>query len=104
MDLILTGRAVDADEALSIGLANRAVPAGEARAAAEELARQLTAFPQECLRGDRRSVLAQEGMDEQDAMRAEFAIAMGEHGLTQEALRGAGRFAGGAGRHGSFDA
>jgi len=102
MDLILTGRAVDAQEALAIGLANRVVPAGQARAAAMELAKQLAAFPQECLRGDRRSVLSQQGLDEPDAMRSEFAIAMAGRGLADEAVTGAGRFAAGSGRHGTF--
>ncbi|HVU92324.1 MAG TPA: crotonase/enoyl-CoA hydratase family protein, partial [Jatrophihabitans sp.] len=56
LDLILTGRPVDAEEALAIGFANRVVPPGRARAAAEELAGQLAALPQACLRSDRRSV------------------------------------------------
>src|SRR5438876_3987839 len=64
MDMILTGRAVDAREAEAIGLANRVVPAGQALAAAQELAVQLAAFPQVCLRSDRASVLDQEGLDE----------------------------------------
>ena len=62
MDLILTGRPVDAAEALAIGLANRVVPAGEALAAAQELAAQLAAFPQTCMRRDRLSVLEQDGL------------------------------------------
>jgi enoyl-CoA hydratase len=102
MDLILTGRAVDAQEALAIGLANRVVPPGQARAAAMELAKQLAAFPQECLRGDRRSVLSQPGLEEPDALRSEFAIAMAGRGLADEAVTGAQRFASGSGRHGSF--
>jgi enoyl-CoA hydratase len=101
MDLILTGRPVDAAEALHIGLANRVVPTGGARAAAEELAASLAAFPQACLRGDRASALSQWGLDEQDALAAEFAGA--QAALTRETLGGAARFAAGAGRHGSFD-
>jgi enoyl-CoA hydratase len=102
MDLILTGRAVEAAEALEIGLANRLVPAGEAVPAAQELARQLAAFPQACLRGDRLSALAQWGESEADALTAEFAAAMATGVLATEAADGAARFSGGEGRHGSF--
>ncbi len=102
MDMILTGRAVEAAEAAAIGLANRVVPAGEALVAARELAAQLAAFPQTCLRGDRASVLDQQGLDEAAAMAAEFAH--GQLALAAEAATGAARFAGGAGRHGTFDA
>ncbi|MDF1629327.1 MAG: crotonase/enoyl-CoA hydratase family protein [Alcanivoracaceae bacterium] len=101
MDLILTGRPVNADEALHIGLANRVVAAGKAVEAAEELARQLAAFPRQCLRGDRASAYQQWGMDEADAISNEF-----RHGLTTmqsgETLSGAGRFTDGIGRHGDF--
>ncbi len=69
MDMILTGRAVAADEALAIGLANRVVPKGEARQAAEELAAQLAALPQQCMRSDRLSALHQWGMPEAAALR-----------------------------------
>jgi enoyl-CoA hydratase len=98
MDLVLTGRAVGADEALAIGLANRVVPAGQARAAAEELAASLAAFPQACLRSDRASALAQ--WDAADPMGTEFAHGMG---VLADAAGGAARFAAGAGRHGSFE-
>jgi enoyl-CoA hydratase len=102
LDLILTGRAVDAEEAYAIGLANRLVPAGEAVSAAQELARQLAAFPQACLRGDRKSVHRQWGLSESDALAAEFAGAMGDGVLAAEGAAGAARFAAGAGRHGDF--
>jgi enoyl-CoA hydratase len=102
MDMILTGRAVDAAEAGAIGLANRVVPAGQALASARELAARLAAFPQTCLRGDRASVLDQEGLDETAAMAVEFAH--GRASLGSEAAAGAARFAAGAGRHGSFGA
>ncbi|WP_409436432.1 crotonase/enoyl-CoA hydratase family protein [Mycobacterium sp. SMC-14] len=98
MDLILTGRAVNAEEALAIGLANRVVPAGQARAAAEQLALELAELPQGCLRSDRLSALRQWGMSESHAMEQEFESI---ERVAEEALRGAGRFAGGAGRHGA---
>lgn len=98
MDLILTGRAVDATEALAIGLANRVVPTGQARLAAEELAAQLAALPQQCLRADRNSAISQWGMSESAAMDTEFGSLTRVAG---ESLAGAKRFAGGAGRHGA---
>ncbi|OBJ70932.1 crotonase/enoyl-CoA hydratase family protein [Mycobacterium sp. 1274756.6] len=98
MDLILTGRAVDAAEAQAIGLANRVVPAGQARTAAETLAAELAALPQQCLRADRRSALNQWGRPEPEAMADELASFARVAG---EAVHGAGRFAAGAGRHGA---
>lgn len=99
MDLILTGRAVDAHEALRMGLANRVVPAGQAVPAAVALAASLAAFPQVCLREDRASVLDQWGLGEADALAAEWRH--GEVSLAAEAYEGAARFAHGAGRHGA---
>lgn len=98
MDLILTGRPVDADEALAIGLANRVVPVGEARRRAEELAAELAALPQQCLRADRLSALGQWGSSEADALDVEFG-SMAR--VASESLSGAARFAAGAGRHGA---
>jgi enoyl-CoA hydratase len=99
MDLILTGRAVEAEEALRIGLVNRVVPTGESLSAAQELARSLARFPQTCLRQDRLSALEQEGLSESDALRVEF-----EHGLRSlaEVQAGLDRFRSGEGRHGTF--
>ncbi|MGW5665645.1 crotonase/enoyl-CoA hydratase family protein [Streptomyces sp. NPDC003758] len=99
MDMILTGRPVPAREAWEMGLANRVVPTGRARAEAEELAAAIARFPQACLRGDRASVLDQEGLDERAALRVEL-----RHGMDvlAQGLQGAARFAAGAGRHGSF--
>ncbi|MFF8828637.1 crotonase/enoyl-CoA hydratase family protein [Streptomyces sp. NPDC015131] len=102
MDLVLTGRPVPASEAYAIGLANRLVPPGRARQAAEELARAIAAFPQTCLRHDRLAVREQHGLPEPEALAAEL-----RHGMVPlsagETLTGAARFASGAGRHGSFD-
>ncbi|MDH3039108.1 crotonase/enoyl-CoA hydratase family protein [Streptomyces sp. TRM75561] len=100
MDMILTGRPVPAPEAYAMGLANRVVPVGRARAEAEELAASLARFPQACLRSDRASVLEQEGLGEEEALSAEL-----RHGsaVLAESLEGAARFASGAGRHGVFD-
>ncbi|MGC0207573.1 crotonase/enoyl-CoA hydratase family protein [Streptomyces levis] len=99
LDLILTGRPVPAAEALDMGLVNRVVPPGRARAAAEELAAGIARFPQACLRSDRASVLGQEGLGEPAALEAEFRHGTG---VLAESLEGAARFAAGAGRHGSY--
>jgi enoyl-CoA hydratase len=100
MDMILTGRAVAAAEALQMGLVNRVVARGASRTAAEELARQLSRFPQRCLREDRLSVLEQESLAETEALANEL-----EHGLRslEEVQQGLERFRSGAGRHGSFE-
>ena len=100
LDLILTGRAVDADEALAMGLANRVVPPGASRAAAEALAAEIARFPQACMRSDRASVYDAFGRSQQEALRAEFGHGQG---VLADALEGATRFAAGAGRGGTFD-
>lgn len=101
LDMILTGRPVEAEEALRMGLANRVVGVGEARPAAEELARQLCQFPQQCMNADRASVYRQWELPFDHAMTAEFAHG---HGIVAaEGQAGAARFTGGAGRGGSFD-
>lgn len=99
MDLILTGRKVDADEALRIGLCEYVVPEGYARDRAESLARDIAAFPQGCMRADRRSVRLQHSLPIQDALRAEWRNSKEQ--LTA-GIDGAARFAGGAGRGGKF--
>jgi enoyl-CoA hydratase len=99
LDLILTGRAVHAGEALEIGLANRVVPSGQSRAAAETLAHQLAALPQRCLRSDRRCARHQSGLAQADALAREFTAGLAV--LTSgESAAGAGRFVDGAGRGG----
>ncbi len=100
MDLILTGRAVEAQEALAMGLANRVVPKGHARQAAEELAAELAALPQQCLRSDRLSMMGQWGLSEAEAIDVEFASLSR---VAAESLAGAKRFADGAGRHGASE-
>lgn len=100
MDMILTGRPVDAAEALEFGLADRVVDPGTARDVAERLARQIAAFPQTCMRNDRRSVYEQFGRSESEALSFEHTIGM--ESLARDAVDGAARFASGEGRHGSF--
>jgi enoyl-CoA hydratase len=99
MDLILTGRKVEAAEALQMGLANRVVPTGQAREAAIALARQLAGFPQATMRDDRESALRQWGLPLGEALKQEW-----ERGRARipDALAGAQRFAAGQGRHGKF--
>lgn len=98
LDLIITGREVAADEALSIGLVHRLVPPGTARHEAEKMAGEIAAFPQHCLRGDRLSAIEQDNLSFEDAIRNELKHGM--NALQHETREGAKRFADGAGRHG----
>jgi enoyl-CoA hydratase len=101
MDLILTGRPVDAIEAKAIGLANRVVKQGESRKAAEALAAQIASFPQTCMRSDRMGVYEQWDHNFQDALKNEFHRGLAVVG-SGETLRGASLFSKGKGRHGEF--
>jgi enoyl-CoA hydratase len=100
LDLILTGRGVDAAEALEMGLVSRVVPRGEARAEAERLAAELAALPQACLRGDRMSALESVSLGQEAAMAGELV-----HGLASLAdpglIAGVTRFRSGTGRGGA---
>ncbi|WP_281663597.1 crotonase/enoyl-CoA hydratase family protein [Paraburkholderia fungorum] len=99
LDLILTGRTVEAQEALSLGLANRVVRKGEARAAAEQLAAELAAFPQAALLADRRSALENSTLEDL-ALALQREGAGGYQAVFEEGVAGAARFTEGAGRHG----
>jgi enoyl-CoA hydratase len=100
LDLVLTGRGVSGPEALSMGLVNRLTPPGGALSGAVELAHEISAFPQVCMRNDRLSLLGQWGKSERDAMAAEAVL--GRQTIDSgEAAEGALRFASGAGRHGT---
>jgi len=101
LDMILTGRPVGAEEALRMGLADRVVPDGQGRAAAEALAAEIARFPQGCMRADRRSALEAWSLDESAAIANELRHGQGVL-RSGETLAGAARFAAGAGRHGSF--
>ncbi len=100
LDLILTGRPVEAEEALRIGLANRVASPGQALTEAKALAERIAAFPQACMRADRLSAYEQHSLGLEDALQNEL-----RHGVAvlDEAVRGAARFRDGAGRHGSFE-
>ena len=101
MDMILTGRPVEAREAFEIGLANRLVTDTDALTAALRLADEIAGFPEMCMRADRRSAIAQWSLDVDEALIQEGAG--GYDVATSEAVTGAARFSSGAGRHGSFD-
>ncbi len=102
LDMVLTGRPVTAQEAYEWGLANRVVDEGQSRPEAEKLAREIAAFPQECMKNDRMSAHEQFGMNAKDAMANEF-----EYGLktleSGEYLEGSREFTQGKGKHGKFN-
>lgn len=100
LDLLMTGRPVDVDEALTMGLVNRVVEPGRALESAVELAEKIAAFPQEALSAARRSAYDSGGLDLSEALRREFKDGLSS--LT-EAQEGAALFSSGAGRHGDFD-
>jgi len=102
MDMILTGRPVDAEEAYAWGLANRVVDSGQSRIEAEKLAREIAIFPQVCMRNDRLSSYEQYGISIKDAMANEFELGLKtlESG---EYLKGSRAFTNGKGKHGTFN-
>jgi enoyl-CoA hydratase len=99
MDLILTGRKVEATEALQMGLCNRVVPTGQALDAALALAQQLCDFPQKTMLADRQSAYAQWDLPLPQALHQEWQ--RGKQCI-DDGLQGALRFAAGSGRHGKF--
>jgi enoyl-CoA hydratase len=101
LDLILTGRGVTAAEAAQMGLVSRVVPKGTARPAAEQLAREISAFPQACVRSDRMSALESLDFETQPAMANEFLRGMATL-AAPDAADGVARFQGGAGRGGRY--
>ncbi|MCO5118124.1 MAG: crotonase/enoyl-CoA hydratase family protein [Burkholderiaceae bacterium] len=101
LDMILTGRPVDAHEALQMGLANRVVPTGQALAEARDIARRLAAFPQQCMLADRASAYAQWDLPLAEALRQEGRL--GAPIVAAEGKAGAQRFVAGEGRHGRFE-
>lgn len=100
LDIILTGRKVPAAECHDIGLANRLVPHGQSRQAAEALAHEIARFPQECMRSDRRSLLLQEDLSEWEGLESEWETSRSV--FEREGATGAARFAAGKGRGGDF--
>ena len=100
LEIAMTGRKVEADECLSIGLCEKVVPEGEARAAAEAMAHEIARFPLEAMLADRRSILDGQGLSEEEALRREWARGIGA--IANQGTAGAGRFAAGAGRSGDF--
>jgi enoyl-CoA hydratase len=100
LEIILTGRKVTAEEALRIGACEHVVADGSAREFAEAMAHEIVRFPQACVRADRRSVYAQQGLGLREAMRKEWYN--GIPAFVAEGAQGAARFASGKGRHGDF--
>jgi enoyl-CoA hydratase len=71
MELIITGRRIDVDEAREIGLVNEVVPPGKALERAQELAHEIAALPQGAIRSDKESVLRGVGRTLEERLRIE---------------------------------
>ncbi|MFW9951336.1 MAG: crotonase/enoyl-CoA hydratase family protein [Candidatus Thorarchaeota archaeon] len=101
MDMILTGRAINAEEAFQWGLANRIVEDGTSREEAEKLAEEIAKFPQTCMRNDRLSAYDQMGLPLKKAMKVEYNYGLSTLG-SGEYLEGSKAFTNGFGKHGKF--
>ena len=101
LDMLLTGRAVGADEAIAMGLATRKVARGTTRAEAEKLAREIAGFPPIAMTSDRQSAYESFDRDQASAVRREMELSLAARHA--ESQKGAARFAGGQGRHGKFE-
>ena len=101
LEIIMTGRKVTAEESYRIGLAEKVVPHGKAREAAEAMAQEIARFPQECMRSDRLSVYRAYGKTVRQGLESEWATSAGM--VKVEGIAGATRFAKGKGRHGDFE-
>ena len=101
LEIAMTGRKVEAEECLRIGLCEKVVADGQARNAAEEMAHEISRFPQAAMLADRQAIRAGHGLSVNDALRAEWESGM--DAIRSEGTAGAGRFSAGAGRHGDFD-
>ena len=101
LEIILTGRKVDAEECLRIGACESVVPEGESRVAAEAMAKEIARFPQACVRADRQSAIRQHGKTVREAMKYEWKS--GQSPMHKEAVDGASRFSRGLGRHGDYE-
>jgi enoyl-CoA hydratase len=102
LEITMTGRKVDAQECLRIGLCEQVVPSGQARAAAEAMAQAIAQFPQRCVRVDRRAIYLQHGLPEREALEREWNNCAGT--FAAEGAAGVAKFAAGNGRHGDFGA
>lgn len=103
LEIILTGRKVTSDECLNIGLCEYIVEDGNSRKKAEEIAKTIASFPQECVRADRHSALNQHNLSVKEGLLYEWNNSMNNKILSKEGIRGAGRFSKGHGRHGNFE-
>ena len=103
LEITLTGRKVKADECLNIGLCEYVVEDGTSRKKAEEIAKTIAKFPQECVRADRNSTLKQSNLSIKEGLLYEWNNSINNKILSKEGIKGAGRFSKGHGRHGNFE-